>query len=130
MPRRVVLALPLVLLGAACAPQAPAPAPPPAPAAGAPTTPLPPAAVNAAATPGSGPMWRVTQTSCAQLISLSDDDRAAAVMFYYGYHSATAAVQVIDVSLIGQTVHRVVDLCGRTPNMTIIDAYNTALAGG
>jgi len=130
MPKRTLLALPLVMLGAACAPQTPAPAtPPPEPVAGPPTTPLPPAAMRAAATPGSGPMWHVTQTTCAQLIGLGDDDRAAAVMFYYGHHAATAAVQVINVSRIEQVVHRVMDVCSRTPNLTIVEAYNVALGG-
>lgn len=121
MRKSALLPAAVLLTCAACAPQtppqtaaAPTPTPPPAPAA------APPPA------PGSGPMWDVTRVTCGQLLNAADDDRDAAVMFYYGYLAASSHIRVIDVSMIDTNVRRVMDQCEANPNLTIPQAYRTA----
>ncbi|HUK06316.1 MAG TPA: HdeA/HdeB family chaperone [Stellaceae bacterium] len=93
-------------------------APPPAPAAAAP----PPSAAQVA--PGK---WDVTKIRCSDLLGASDEDRASAAMFYYGYLSARAGIRVIDVSKISDNIHRVMVQCGATPSMTVPQAFQAAL---
>ena len=115
------LLLPLVLLCAACVPPPPPPpaAPPPPPPAAAPAP-----TVAEAPPPEPGARWDVTRVTCGQILGASDDDRAAATMFYYGYLAASAGIRVIDVSRIEENVQRVMQQCERTPNMTVPHAFH------
>jgi len=120
MRKSALLPAAVLLTCAACAPQPPqtpaAPAPPPPPAPAAPTPPP----------PGSGPRWDVTRVTCGQLLNASDDDRDAAIMFYYGYLAASSHIRIIDVSMIDTNVRRVMDQCEANPNLTIPQAYRIA----
>jgi hypothetical protein len=116
---------------AACA-QAPAPpqqaATPAALAAPTPEPAPPPAArvtSEAQITPGR---WDVERVRCSDLLGASDDDRAAAVMFYYGYLAARAGIRVIDVNQIDGNVRKVMDRCAAAPNITVPQAFRQALA--
>jgi hypothetical protein len=102
------------------APQTPAAPAPAAPSPAAPT----PAPAKAQVVPR---VWNVDRVRCSDLIGASDEDRAAAVMFYYGYLAARAGIHVIDVSQIDGNVHKVMDQCGATPNMTVPQAFRQAL---
>ena len=130
MNTRFVPAL-LVLWLTACAPESPQPmeasaSPPPAAA--------PPAAPGAA-TPPPGPSeaeiaprrWDVERVRCSDLLGASDDDRAAAAMFYYGYLAAKAGIRVIDVSKIQGNLGKVMNQCEATPNLTVPQAFRQAL---
>jgi hypothetical protein len=115
---------------AACA-QSPAPqqqvAPPPAPAAPPPEAPTPPAprvTSEAQIAPGR---WDVDRVRCSDLLGADDDDRAAAVMFYYGYLAAKAGIRVIDVSQIDGNVRKVMDQCAAARNITVPQAFRQAL---
>ena len=126
MNTRFVPAL-LVLCLAACAPEAPRPtqtsaAPPPA-ATPAPPVP-PPAPSEAQIAPGR---WDVERVRCSDLLGASDDDRAAAAMFYYGYLAAKAGIHVIDVGKIDENVGKVMKQCAATPNLTVPQAFRQAL---
>ena len=123
MRKSALLLLPLVALCAACMPQT---QPPPPVAAAPPPPPPPQAAAAPPPAPGSGPMWNVTKITCAQMLSADDDDRAAGIMFYYGYLAASSGIKVIDVSMIDQNVRRVIDQCVKTPNLTVPQAYRVA----
>jgi len=94
----------------------PAPATPP-PAA-------PPAPSEAQVAPG---IWNVDRVRCADLLGASDDDRSAAVMFYYGYLAARAGIHIINVDQIDGNVHKVMDQCAAAPNMTVPQAFRQAL---
>ena len=123
----------VVLCLSACAPQvspptqSATPAAPPAaaqlPAAqpGAPPAPNPPEAQLA---PGR---WDVDRVRCSDLLGASDDDRAAAAMFYYGYLAAKAGIHVIDVGKIDENVGKVMKQCAATPNLTVPQAFRLAL---
>ena len=86
---------------------------------------VPVAAAAPAATPGQ--KWDVTQIRCEQLLGADDEDRAAASMFYYGYLAARAGITVIDASKIADNLHLVMQQCGKTPTMTVPEAFAQAL---
>jgi HdeA/HdeB family len=71
--------------------------------------------------------WDVDRVRCADLLGAADDDRAAAVMFYYGYLAARAGIHIIDVSQVDGNVHKVMDQCAAAPNMTVPQAFRRAL---
>ena len=115
----------LVFWLAACALQAPQPtqttaAPPPT----APPGPPAPGPSDAQITPGQ---WNVDRVRCCDLLGASDDDRAAAAMFYYGYLTAKAGIHVIEVGKIDENVGKVMKQCAATPNLTVPQAFRQAL---
>ena len=113
------LALPLI---AACAPVQP-PAPPPAPAPAAPPPPAAPApepAVSTAPIP-------IRSLSCAELLGASDDDRAAASMFFIGYQAALARVRNLSIAEIQAIEQNALSICAAHPEMTAVRAFHTAV---
>ena len=100
----------------------PAPAAPPPEAAPQPT---PRITSEAQIAPGR---WDVDRVRCSDLLGADDDDRAAAVMFYYGYLAAKAGIRVIDVSQIDGNVRKVMDRCAAAPNETVPQAFRQALS--
>lgn len=115
----------------------PAAAPQPAPAAPASQPIAPPSPATAPASPPTAPQpseaqvaphrWDVDRVRCADLLRASDDDRASAAMFYYGYLAAKAGIHVIDVSRISGNITKVIDLCKARPNLTVPGAFRQAL---
>jgi hypothetical protein len=69
----------------------------------------------------------VDRVRCADLLRASDDDRASAAMFYYGYLAAKAGIHVIDVSRISGNIAKVMQLCEARPNLTVPQAFREAL---
>ena len=122
------LAVLLICLFAISA-QRPAAAQQPTAPSPSPTTPTPsapaPAPSEAQVAPGR---WNVDRVRCSDLLGASDEDRSAAVMFYYGYLAARAGIQVIDVSKIDGNVKKVMDRCAAAPNITVPQAFRQALA--
>jgi HdeA/HdeB family len=115
---------------AACA-QSPASqqqaAPPPtlaAPTTEAASPPTPRVTSEAQIAPGR---WDVDRVRCSDLLGADDDDRAAAVMFYYGYLAAKAGIRVIDVSQIDGNIRKVMDRCAAAANITVPQAFRQAL---
>src|SRR5690348_6257546 len=100
---------------AAPAPYAAAP-----PAAAAPASPV----ADAQVAPGK---WDVERVRCSDLLGASDDDRASAAMFYFGYLAAKANIHIIDVSKISDNLGRVMKQCSATPSVTVPQAFREAL---
>jgi hypothetical protein len=129
MKRYFVVVMLAYCLGA-CAQPAPPPqqaATPPAPAASPPeAAPPPPPRVTSEAQIAPG-RWDVDRVRCSDLLGASDDDRAAAAMFYYGYLAAKAGIRVIDVSQIDGNIRKVMDRCAAAPNITVPQAFRQAL---
>ena len=71
--------------------------------------------------------WDVERVRCSDLLGATDDDRAAAAMFYYGYLAAKAGIHVIDVSRIDGNIKKVMDRCAAAPNETVPQAFRQAL---
>ena len=122
----VLLSSSLVACAQPSAPQQQA-APTPAPAVPPPEAvpqPAPRVTSEAQIAPGR---WDVDRVRCSDLLGADDDDRAAAVMFYYGYLAAKAGIRVIDVSQIDGNVRKVMDRCAAAPNITVPQAFRQAL---
>ena len=132
--KRYVAVLALACCIGACAQQQPVPppqqaAPPPVPAAPPPEAAPPPAprvTSEAQVAPGR---WNVERVRCADLLGASDDDRAAAAMFYYGYLAAKASIHVIDVSQIQENIEKMMQQCRAAPQMTVPQAFRQTLRG-
>jgi hypothetical protein len=71
--------------------------------------------------------WDVERVRCSDLLGATDDDRAAAAMFYYGYLAAKAGIHIIDVSQIDGNIKKVMDRCAAAPNETVPQAFRQAL---
>jgi HdeA/HdeB family len=71
--------------------------------------------------------WDVERVRCSDLLAASEDDRASAVMFYYGYLAAKTDIQVIDVSKIEDNIGKVMKQCSATPGTTVPNAFREAL---
>jgi hypothetical protein len=130
MMKKELVAVLLACCLAACAqPSAPQQqaAPPPAPASPPPETapPSPPRVTSEAQI--APKRWDVDRVLCSDLLGASDEDRAAANMFYYGYLAAKAGIHVIDVNEIDDNVRKVMDRCAAAPNETVPQAFSQAL---
>lgn len=113
-----VIVLPVLLL-AACAPP-PAPAPIPAPA----RPPTPPPAPEPSASTAPIP---IRTLSCAELLGASDDDRAAASMFFIGYRAALAHVHNLSVSEIEAIERNALSMCAAHQEMPAARAFGAAV---
>jgi hypothetical protein len=115
-----LIALPALLL-AACAqpspPPAAAPAPMPPPAA---APPAPEPAASTAPIP-------IRTLSCAELIGASDDDRAAASMFFIGYQAAASGVHNLSIAQIQAIEGKALSICAQHQAMPAVRAYHTAV---
>ena len=101
-------------------------APPPAPTAPPPeATSNPPRVTSDAQV--APKRWDVERARCSDLLGATDDDRAAAAMFYYGYLAAKAGIHIIDVSQIDGNIKKVMDRCAAAPNETVPQAFRQAL---
>jgi hypothetical protein len=85
------------------------------------------AAVHPLAAAGAVGAPALDRQDTADLLGADDDDRAAAVMFYYGYLAAKAGIRVIDVSQIDGNVRKVMDQCAAARNITLPQAFRQAL---
>jgi hypothetical protein len=119
MAKRVLVLLPILGM-AACAAQ---PAPPPATGAPPPAAQAP-GPSEARIAPGR---WNVEQVRCSDLLGASDEDRASAAMFYYGYLAAKAGIHIIDVTRIDGDIAKVMRQCEAAPSLTVPQAFRQAL---
>ncbi len=79
---------------------------------------------DAQAAPGK---WVVLRVHCSDLLNASDDDRASAMMFYYGYLAARLGIGTIDVTKISDNIKKVVQQCEAAPKMHVTQAFLVAL---
>jgi HdeA/HdeB family protein len=108
-----------LLLGACAQPQPAAPPAPPPPPAPAPA----PAATTALPADRNVTILRAT---CDRYLALSDDDRAAASMFYIGYQARRYGSRAINVNAIPSIEGLALDYCGINPSRTVASAFAEA----
>jgi hypothetical protein len=89
------------------------------PAAAAPASPS-----DAQVAPGK---WDVMRVRCSDILNADDDDRATAVMFYYGFVAARHGIKVIDVTKISDNIRKVMKHCEAKPTMTVPEAFRVLL---
>src|SRR5579862_9317864 len=75
----------------------------------------------------SAGVWDVDHVRCSDLLHASDDDRAAAAMFYYGYLAARSQIHVIDVTKIDGNIAKVMSECSAAPNITVPQAFRRTI---
>ena len=109
-----------VALLAACAPP-PSPAPPPA------APPPPPAAPAPAPEPVSTAPIPIRSLPCAELLGASDDDRAAAAMFFIGYQASRAQIRNLTISQIESIERKALSACALNPTMPAVRAFAVAV---
>jgi len=107
----------------ACAPQpAPAPAPTPPPAA----APAPEPSLTAAGR--ASRIVAIRAVKCETLLTLSEEDRAAASMFYIGYTASQRRRGKIDVAELSGIEAAALGYCATFPNAPTAAAFNNAFA--
>ncbi len=101
----------------AAAPAAPAPAPVAAP----PPAPAPPPAAR---------IVNIRGASCAALLALAPEDRAAATMFYLGYQSSRFGRRNVNVNAIGSMESVALNYCAAYPERPAAEGFAHAVALG
>jgi len=74
--------------------------------------------------------WEVERVLCSDLLSATDDDRASAAMFYFGYLAAKTNIRVVDVNNLSDNIAKVMKQCSAKPNEPVPQAFREALASG
>lgn len=69
----------------------------------------------------------VTATTCNNIAELTEEDRAFALIFYYGYLAGRSGATVIDNNLVAEHLLRVRDYCTANPDSPVVDAFVAAL---
>jgi hypothetical protein len=100
----------------ACAPAEPPAAPPPPPPAPAPVADAMPV----------DRFVNIQRASCADLLKLSPDDRAAASMFYIGYQSSRVRAAAVNVPAIPDVEFAAESYCEDHPGRTAAQAFAVA----
>jgi hypothetical protein len=88
-----------------------------------PSTRAPPS--DAKVAPGK---WDVERVLCSDLLGATDDDRASAAMFYFGYLAAKTNIRVVDVNNLSDNIAKVMKQCSAKPRESVPQAFKEALA--
>ena len=105
------------------------------PDAAAPAAPLPPPVAAPAPAPAPAPVaeptpgnrWVSIQgATCERLLELSPDDRAAAALFYIGYHAARFGSKAINVAAIPNAEEWAESYCAEHPGRPVVEAFRQA----
>jgi hypothetical protein len=103
------------------------------PDAAAPAAPTPPPVAVAApapapvAEPTPGNRWvGIREATCERLLELSPDDRAAAALFYIGYHAARFRSRTINVGAIPDAEAWADNYCVEHPGRPAVEAFRQA----
>ena len=116
-----------LLSGSLCAcvqPPAAAPAAPTPPPAAAPAP--APAPAPAAEAPPANRWVSIQGATCKKLLELSQDDRAAASLFYVGYQAARFGSKAINVAAIPNAEEWAENYCAEHPSRPAVEAYRQA----
>jgi hypothetical protein len=117
-----LIALPVLLLAACAQPSAPPPAAAPAPMPPPAAAPPPPAPEPASTSP-----IPIRTLSCAELLGASDDDRAAASMFFIGYQASVSGVRNLSIAEIQGIEGKALSICAKQPAMPAVRAFHMAV---
>jgi hypothetical protein len=82
----------------------------------------------APATPVEHRIVNVATVACADLLGASQEDRAAAAMFYLGYGVAQLKLATVDVGYIEGLETAALDECARTPTRSASVVFARVLA--
>jgi hypothetical protein len=76
------------------------------------------------ATPPTAPASRIdiAKVTCSDLIKAEPLDRAAVVMFYWGYAAAKAGASSFQTNLLETATQHVMSICVKKPSETMMEA--------
>lgn len=66
----------------------------------------------------------ITKVTCSDLMKASELDRAAAVMFFWGYAAAKAGVTSLKTGVVQTATQHLMSVCAKNPLETVLDAVN------
>jgi hypothetical protein len=65
---------------------------------------------------------------CSRLLELSDEDRAAASMFYHGYQASRSGKREINVGGLGHVQALALSYCTAYPDRPVVEAFREVYA--
>jgi HdeA/HdeB family len=82
--------------------------------------------VLGATPPTTAPASRIdiAKVTCSDLIKAEPLDRAAAVMFYWGYAAAKAGVSSFQTNILETATQHVMSICTKRPSETMMEAVH------
>lgn len=82
------------------------------------------AGVLGATSPTTAPATRIdiAKVTCSDLIKAQPLDRAAVVMFYWGYAAAKAGVGSFQTNVLETATQHVMNICIKNPSETMMEA--------
>jgi hypothetical protein len=69
----------------------------------------------------------LTRTTCSDLAAQSEEERAASLIFYYGYMAGLSGAVTVDESRVEAQFLAVRDYCNSHPEASVIAAFVAAL---
>jgi hypothetical protein len=72
--------------------------------------------------------WEIERVLCSDLLGATDDDRASAAMFYFGYLAAKTNIRVVDVNNLSDNIAKAMKHCSANPSQPVPQAFSEALA--
>jgi hypothetical protein len=75
-----------------------------------------------AATPQPAPRIDIAKVTCNDLLKASPLDRAAVVMFYWGYAAAKAGVSSFKTGILEAATQHLMSICAKNPSETMMNA--------
>jgi hypothetical protein len=75
--------------------------------------------------PTPAPRIDITKVTCSDLIKSTPLDRAAVVMFYWGYAAAKAGVSSFRTGLLETATQHLMSICVKNPSDTIVKAMDS-----
>ena len=76
------------------------------------------------ATTQPAPRVDITKVTCSDLLKSSPLDRAAVVMFYWGYAAAKAGASSFKTGILQTATEHLTNLCAKHPSETMMDAMH------
>ena len=70
-----------------------------------------------------------TATTCAQLAADTEESRAFALIFYYGYMAGVSGKTTVEDDKVAGHLVQVRDYCNANPTATVVAAFKAALGG-
>jgi hypothetical protein len=82
--------------------------------------------VLGATSPTTAPASRIDigKVTCSDLIKAEPLDRAAVVMFYWGYAAAKAGVSSFQTNILETATQHVMSICTKKPSETMVEAMH------
>jgi HdeA/HdeB family len=82
------------------------------------------AAAPATAAPPAPSTIDIAKVTCSDLIKANELDRAAVVMFYWGYAAAKAGVTTFKTGVLQAATQHLMSACAKNPSETMFDAMH------